>query len=655
MEQFYQRRRARGDAFVDASTSHVEDSPPRRTHSRVWVRLPDTRRVGFATDTTYASVVRVSAVRHSARRAHTGHQLAPWTERGLFVALGGGELYSEAMMQTESSEEGKVLPAARHTVGKYRILAELGHGGMSNVSLAVANGPSGVNKLVVLKALLPHLARDPDALAMFIDEARLGTRLNHPNVVQTYEVGQEGEHFVIVMEYLEGQSLFSVIQKAKRGKEPLPIPIHLRIIANALDGLHYVHDLADYDGSPLMLVHRDISPHNVFVTFDGQVKVLDFGIAKAVSSSTHTETGVLKGKISYMSPEQMSGTDTDRRADLYAVGAMLWGAAAGEKLWKNVSDVTIMRRVLNGEIPSPRTLNPDVDDELERITMKALACAPADRYPTALELQADLDKLLERMGPPIKQKRIGAIVSELFQENRTAVRALIERQLSRASAADFQPVDMAVAGELVSTGTSSSSRSHEGTVAIAGAVSSDTATDRARRASRWPIVALLAVGAVAGLLFIRMRTSDDKATAAAPVPTVEPTPTVEAPKPLPKIEMQFAATPADAKLFLDDEPLTGNPVTRSVTADGSSHRLRAEARGHVTQSTEVSWLKGERVALALEKEARAGGRRPVSAAQPKSTGTASNARKPGETPAANCDDPFVLDAQGIKRLKRECL
>src|SRR5690349_9631966 len=205
-------------------------------------------------------------------------------------------------------------------VGRYRILSELGRGGMSNVFLAVASGPGGVNKLVVLKALLPDLSTEPYALAMFLDEARLAARLNHANVVQTYEVGTEGDRHVIVMEYLEGQPLSAVLRRAGSAGLPFTLPSYLRVIVSMLEGLHYAHELTSYDGSPLMFVHRDVSPQNVFLTYDGQVKLLDFGIAKAATSQNHTAAGVIKGKLAYMAPEQMVASRIDRRADVYSVG-----------------------------------------------------------------------------------------------------------------------------------------------------------------------------------------------------------------------------------------------------------------------------------------------------------------------------------------------
>ena len=187
--------------------------------------------------------------------------------------------------------------------GKYRWVADLGSGGMGDVFLAVAQGPSGFSKLQVIKRLRPELAQDPEFLEMFLNEARIAARLNHPNIVQTNEVGeQDGEHF-LAMEYLEGQSLYLITRKALNAAtgradgrpQRMPLSFHVHVLAEACAGLHHAHDLVDFDGTPLDLVHRDCSPQNVFVTYEGEVKVLDFGIAKAADSSTVTRTGVLKG------------------------------------------------------------------------------------------------------------------------------------------------------------------------------------------------------------------------------------------------------------------------------------------------------------------------------------------------------------------------
>src|SRR4051794_19400998 len=256
---------------------------------------------------------------------------------------------------------------------------------MAEVYLAVVRGPAGFNKLVVIKQIRPQLADDPEFLGMFLDEARLAARLSHPNVVQTNEVGQEGNRYFIAMEYLEGQALNRLAYRLQKG-DGFSLSMHVKVLIDALGGLHHAHELVDYNGSPLGVVHRDVTPHNVFVTYDGHVKVVDFGIAKALNSSVETRTGVLKGKISYMAPEQAQGERVDRRADIFSVGVMLWEAATGKRLWKGVPDIPILQRLLSGEIPKPRTVRPEVPERLEAIIMKALAHRREDRYANAVDL-----------------------------------------------------------------------------------------------------------------------------------------------------------------------------------------------------------------------------------------------------------------------------
>ncbi|HSN97842.1 MAG TPA: serine/threonine-protein kinase, partial [Candidatus Nanopelagicales bacterium] len=301
-------------------------------------------------------------------------------------------------------------------LGKYRLIAELGHGGMAEVFLAVAQGPAGFNKLTVIKQIRPQLADDPEFLAMFLDEARLAARLNHPNVVQTNEVGHDGNRYFIAMEYLEGQPLNRVLHRI--GRDKIPLAMHLRLIADGLSGLHYAHELADYDGTPLEVVHRDVTPHNVFVTYDGQVKVVDFGIAKAMSSSSETRTGVLKGKVSYMAPEQARGVRVDRRADIFSVGVMLWEAAVGKRLWVGVPDIAILGRLASGDLPRPSQVRPDVTPELEAVVLKAMALSREARHQTAGELQEDIERLLDRMGERVAMRDVGQLIAQHFQEER---------------------------------------------------------------------------------------------------------------------------------------------------------------------------------------------------------------------------------------------
>ncbi|MGZ5970840.1 MAG: serine/threonine protein kinase, partial [Polyangiales bacterium] len=307
--------------------------------------------------------------------------------------------------------------------GKYRYVVDLGSGGMGDVFLAVAQGPQGFNKLQVIKRLRPELAQDPEFLSMFLNEARIAARLNHPNVVQTNEVSEQDDEYFIAMEYLEGQSLYAI---GRRGR--IPLALHLHVLAETCAGLHYAHDLLDFDGTPLHLVHRDCSPQNVFVTYEGEVKVLDFGIAKAADSATVTRTGVLKGKVPYMAPEQLDGKNVDRRADVFAVGAMLWEAAVGSRLWKGLNDMQIAHRLHHGQIPRPSDFEPNVDPNLQAIVMKALALDPEDRYATAAELQAAIESYVSRLGG-INRRDVGKFVTRLFLDTRKSLRAKIEDEL----------------------------------------------------------------------------------------------------------------------------------------------------------------------------------------------------------------------------------
>lgn len=303
---------------------------------------------------------------------------------------------------------------------------------MADVYLAAAEGPagSGFTKLTVVKKLRDHLAEDPEFVAMLMDEARLTARLTHPNVVQLFEVGEvEGQYF-LAMEYLEGQPLHRVERRMERNARhthaKVPRDVYYAAISDVLAGLHYAHELADYDGTPLAVVHRDVTPHNVFVTYDGAVKVVDFGIAKAAGRSTETQHGIVKGKVRYMSPEQAAGGRIDRRTDIFAAGVMLWNLATGAKLWADRNDVDVARALYTGDYPaSPRALHPDVPAEIDAICRKALAPRREDRYGTAAEMRADLEAFLGH-GSADARKKTATLMKELFVAEREKVRGVLD-------------------------------------------------------------------------------------------------------------------------------------------------------------------------------------------------------------------------------------
>jgi len=312
--------------------------------------------------------------------------------------------------------------------GRYQILASVGHGGMSDVSLALARGRDGADKVLVIKQLRRGLAHKAEIVSMFLDEGRLAVRLNHPNVVQTYEVGHDGDEPFIAMEYLDGQPLNRIIRRI-RDRGGLPLSAHLQILVELLSGLEYAHKLCDYEGQPLQVVHRDVSPQNVFVTYAGQTKVIDFGIAKVSDAHTQTQAGSLKGKLAYMSPEQSRCDEVDARADLFSVGVMLWEALEGRRLWQAYSDPEIASRLVKGQLPDLEELPEDTPELLRQICRRALMIDVDDRFASAGEFRAALDTVIDALDRRSSRRALGELLSEAFAEDREADQALVRRRV----------------------------------------------------------------------------------------------------------------------------------------------------------------------------------------------------------------------------------
>jgi eukaryotic-like serine/threonine-protein kinase len=276
-----------------------------------------------------------------------------------------------------------VVASSDFTLSTFRILAGLGEGGMARVFLAVSKKQAGFEKLLVLKVMRHDLGNDPEFHSMFMQEAQIAARLNHPNVVQTYEVGEDSGRVFIAMEYLEGQAFSQVIKQVGRGN--LPLDLGVRILSDALLGLHYAHELTSFDGSPLGLVHRDISPHNLFILYTGDTKLVDFGIAKVAGATSHTRTGVIKGKVGYMAPEQIDGKHVDRRADLFSVSVILWELITKQRLVKlGDEEMAVFNRRITGRDPSVRTLaDASIPEELVAILEQEPGRGPKARCKAA--------------------------------------------------------------------------------------------------------------------------------------------------------------------------------------------------------------------------------------------------------------------------------
>jgi serine/threonine-protein kinase len=504
-------------------------------------------------------------------------------------------------------------------VGKYRIIALLGQGGMASVFLSVVPGPMGVNKLLVVKLLREELSQDEDFVAMFLNEARLAARLNHANVVQTYEVGVEDRQHFLAMDYLDGQPLHAVLRKAGRGG--VPLDVHVRILADVLSGLHYAHTLRDFDGTELRVVHRDVSPQNVFITYDGQVKVVDFGIAKAAGAATNTQSGVFKGKLSYVAPEQAGGDAVDARADLFSVGVMLWEAIARKRFATGDSQTVMLGRRLSGTEPRIRDEVPDCDPELADICDRATAHHASDRFASAEEFRAALEGFLDRFSRRVGAREVGQFVSALFVDEREKIRTVIDAQmkrLQRETSTELPMPSLAVypgiqdptpittverraeaeraAQAIHETGTGSLSRSQGTLVAahISQTPPPGKATARAVLVGLTLLVVVLA-GGLGAVLFSKRGDPAPKAAASADAPV-----TTSAPPPADaKVKVTIAFGPPGSVAKLDGVPLDGNPFVAQVSRDGSMHRIDVTGPGLQPETRMVSYDKDVVVALAL--------------------------------------------------------
>jgi eukaryotic-like serine/threonine-protein kinase len=295
-------------------------------------------------------------------------------------------------------------------IGKYKLVKLIAAGGMAEVYLARQAGAAGFEKTVCLKRILPHLARDKSFVDMFLNEARLASRLDHPNIVSIFDLGEANGNYFIAMEFIDGPNLRVVARRAAELGEHLPIAEVVKIVSQAAAGLQYAHDLGDKDGHPLGLVHRDISPDNILVHRNGTAKVVDFGIAKAANSSGATRTGTLKGKVAYMPPEQLRGEPLDRRTDIFALGVVLYELLAGRRPWEADNEVALIGQIMTAEPQSILELRPDAPPELAGIVHKALSKDREQRYRDCNELIADLESLLVQVGQSITSARIADFV-----------------------------------------------------------------------------------------------------------------------------------------------------------------------------------------------------------------------------------------------------
>ena len=300
------------------------------------------------------------------------------------------------------------------TANQYEILAKLAEGGMAEIFLARAASAGGVARYVVLKRILPRYAMDAQFLRMFLDEARLAAQLQHQNIAQVYDVGKLGDSYFFTMEYVHGETLRAIVARTRASDRIIPLDVILTIAAGAAGGLHHAHERIGLGGQPLGIVHRDVSPSNLMVSYEGAVKLVDFGVAKASDRLHETRSGAIKGKISYLSPEQCHAGEIDRRSDLFSLGIVMWELLARERLYRRASDFENMSAIIHEPTPAPSTRRPNVPPELDALVLKLVEKSPDARFQTAAELLEAIEGLAVRVGASLSTSGLAKFLRDVF-------------------------------------------------------------------------------------------------------------------------------------------------------------------------------------------------------------------------------------------------
>ncbi len=445
--------------------------------------------------------------------------------------------------------------------GKYVLVGEIAVGGMAEVFLGVKKGLEGFLKVVVLKRVLPHFTDNAQFIRMFIDEARIAARLDHPNIVRTYEFGELDGQYYTAMEYLPGEDLRSILRKLSTTRQRMPMHVAVGIVSQLCAGLNFAHELTDTSGQPLDLVHRDVNPANIIITYGGEVKIIDFGVAK--TNTTATVTGTIKGKIAYMPPEQVLARGVDQRSDIFSAGVVLWELLTGRRLFGRASDAATLYAIMNDPVSPPSRYRPEIPRELDAIVMRALSRAPSDRFNTAQEMAAALEQLMAYM-PKFDARTLGGMVEDLFG----APRANAKRAISQTRSLGYNislvmklrtevQTDLAANLETFASGSSSD-------------VAAQPPPTRLRR--RGPLVAALALAGIVGALaavYLGSGSSRNNAAPASPG------------------SLLLESEPAGAAISIGGEP-TGLKTPATLTGLAAKHvTVRLEMAGYAPVAQDI--------------------------------------------------------------------
>ncbi|HLL00332.1 MAG TPA: protein kinase [Myxococcaceae bacterium] len=466
--------------------------------------------------------------------------------------------------QAEPGSQSVAAPLLR-PYGQYVLVRKLAEGGMAEIFLSKLLGADGFERNVVIKRMLSNLSSLPDFVEMFRDEARLAARLSHPNIIQIHELGFIEGCYYICMEYLAGEDFSTTLRQAGKKRQYTPIPIVMRVLADAARGLHYAHDFTNESGQPLHVVHRDISPSNLYVTYQGQVKVLDFGIAKASSRLVQTRTGVVKGKYIYMAPEQARGEEVDRRADIFSLGVSLYESITNVRPFARENDLAVLNALLQGDFMPPTKLRPDIPRELEAVVLKAMALRPEDRFATASEFADALERCTVGKLALASNKELSEYMRIQFGDQRftekTRVPTLATLKAMSAqlgASAPEKPVVFASSGVFPAAEFPAAPEPQDSSTSV---VPPPLASRPAPPAAEGPTAVKprrlgLVAGAVGAVLVLALggfaawwamsKPPEPVAVAPAPVPPAEPPPVAPTPAPEPPAVAPVAAAPTEA-------------------------------------------------------------------------------------------------------------
>lgn len=475
-------------------------------------------------------------------------------------------------------------------LGGYELSAELGRGGMGSVYLGRRSGAGGFHKWVAIKRVHPHLASDANFTSMFLDEARIAAHIQHPNVAQVFELAQDGDEHLLIMEYLHGVNLSDLLKSREQG---VGVDVAMHIIAEAARGLHAAHVAEDERGQPLCLVHRDVTPQNIFLTFDGRIKLTDFGVARAEGRIVETQSGWLKGKAAYMSPEQLQGDPIDGRLDIFALGVVFWELLTRRRLFRRKSQAEAMMAIVTGDVVPPSTHNPNVDEALDAIVMKALAPSPADRFQTADAMARALRDLSRSLNAHVDTIDVASAIKTLLPEARESRDALLKTPASalpppegEESESGVKPAGQPAAdgadekqtGTLKSpvmnrtpsptTGDSAAEQSHPAVRAEPRVADRGEDSEPKRPPVGWWVAAALAFAASIGLGVVFALPDDSDSDATTTTPSGE------------SLAVQFESEPSGARVRIDGIWQDGRTPLRVDDLAPGTHEIEVGLEEH---------------------------------------------------------------------------